>query len=43
VPPCGACRENVLDYDRDAHVNVDTPAGLRKVPVRSLLPIPYQR
>lgn len=43
VSPCGACRENLLDYDPNALVIVDTPAGLRKVPIRSLLPLPYRR
>ena len=43
VPPCGACRENLLDFDREATVIVPTEEGLRRVPVRSLLPAPYQR
>lgn len=43
VPPCGACRENLLDFDREAMVIVPTTEGLRRVPVRSLLPLPYQR
>lgn len=43
VPPCGACRENLLDYDPAASVIVDTGAGLRKVLVRDFLPFPYQR
>jgi cytidine deaminase len=43
VSPCGACRENILDFDAGAFVIVDTPAGLRRVPVRSLLPLPYRR
>lgn len=43
VSPCGACRENLLDFDRDAMVIVPTTDGLRRVPVRSLLPVPYQR
>ena len=43
VPPCGACRENLIDYDRNAMVIVPTEAGLRRVPIRSLLPRPYQR
>ena len=43
VSPCGACRENLLDFDRDAMVIVPTADGLRRVPVRSLLPVPYQR
>jgi len=44
VPPCGACREMLTDFDAAAHVIV--PAGdgmLLRVPVRSLLPLPYQR
>jgi cytidine deaminase len=43
VSPCGACRENVFDYDPAAYVIVDTGAGLRKVPIRTLLPLPYRR
>ena len=43
VPPCGACREMLVDFDRDAQVIVPLPAGLRRVPVSSLLPLPYQR
>jgi len=43
VSPCGACRENLLDFDAEAMVIVPTPEGLRRVPVRSLLPVPYQR
>jgi len=43
VPPCGACRENLTDYDAGALVIVGTPDGLRKVPVSMLLPFPYQR
>lgn len=43
VSPCGACRENLTDYDPDAMVIVQTDAGLRRVPVRTLLPLPYQR
>ncbi len=43
VPPCGACRENLLDHAPDAAVIVATAQGLRRVPVRSLLPLPYQR
>jgi cytidine deaminase len=44
VPPCGACREMLTDFDAGAWVIV--PAGdgaLWRVPVRSLLPLPYQR
>lgn len=43
VSPCGACRENLMDYDPQAMVIVPTADGLRRVPVRSLLPLPYQR
>lgn len=43
VPPCGACRENLLDYDRGASVIVPSPGGLVRVPVLGLLPVPYQR
>ena len=43
VPPCGACRENLLDFDPDVAVILDTPAGLRKMPLRTLLPLPYRR
>lgn len=43
VSPCGACRENLTDYDAAALVIVGTPNGLRKVPIGFLLPFPYQR
>lgn len=43
VSPCGACRENLTDYDAAALVIIDTPNGLRKVPIGLLLPFPYQR
>jgi len=43
VSPCGACRENLTDYDPAALVIINTPDGLRKVPVSALLPLPYQR
>lgn len=43
VSPCGACRENLMDFDSDAMIIVPTAEGLRRVPVRSLLPLPYQR
>ncbi len=43
VPPCGACREMLTDFDGDADVIVPTPSGLMVVPVRALLPLPYQR
>lgn len=43
VSPCGACRENLTDYDPAALVIISTAAGLQKVPVSALLPLPYQR
>ncbi len=43
VSPCGACRENLADYDSAAFVIINMPDGLRKVPVSVLLPFPYQR
>jgi cytidine deaminase len=43
VPPCGACRELLLDMAPDALVIVPGPGGLVKRPVRLLLPAPYQR
>jgi cytidine deaminase len=43
VPPCGACREMFLDHCADALVIMHGPAGLTKLPVRTLLPSPYRR
>ena len=43
VPPCGACREMLTDFDPAADVIVSGPEGLQRIPVRVLLPLPYQR
>ena len=43
VPPCGACREMLMDHAPDALVIVPGPNGLVKLPVRALLPAPYRR
>ncbi len=43
VPPCGACREMLTDFDPGADVIVPGPAGLVRVPLGYLLPLPYQR
>lgn len=43
VPPCGACRENIMDYDPEAHVIVQAGSLLHKLPVRDLLILPYRR
>ncbi len=40
VAPCGACRELLFDFAPDARVIVPGP---RVVPIRALLPLPYQR
>ena len=43
VPPCGACREMLTDYDPAADIIVPGPQGPVRMPVRYLLPLPYQR
>lgn len=43
VPPCGACREMLTDFDPGADVIVPGPEGPYRMPVRALLPLPYQR
>ncbi len=43
VPPCGACREMLVDFDAQAQVIVPVNGVLHRVPVRALLPWPYQR
>ena len=43
VSPCGACREMILDYAPNASVIVPGLTGLIKLPIQSLLPLPYRR
>ena len=43
VPPCGACREMLTDFDPEADIIVPGPEGPHRMPVRALLPLPYQR
>ena len=43
VPPCGACREMILDHAPTALVIVNDGDVLTKLPVRTLLPLPYRR
>ncbi len=43
VPPCGACREMLTDFDPAADVIVPGPQGPLRMAVRLLLPLPYQR
>jgi cytidine deaminase len=41
VPPCGRCRQVLIDRHPDCHVIVPGPGGGQTVTVRSLLPHPY--
>lgn len=43
VPPCGACREMLVDHDPGCMVILPGTDGLVKLPIRSLLPVPYRR
>lgn len=43
VPPCGACREMILDHAPGATVIVKDAGVLIKLPIRTLLPLPYRR
>jgi cytidine deaminase len=43
VPPCGACREMILDHAPAAMIIVKDANVLTKLPIRMLLPIPYRR
>jgi cytidine deaminase len=43
VPPCGACREMILDHAPNAMIIVQDPNVLTKLPIRKLLPLPYRR
>ena len=43
VPPCGACREMLLDHCPDASVILLGASGLTMGTVRELLPVPYRR
>jgi cytidine deaminase len=43
VPPCGACREMILDHAPDAMIIVKDANVLIKLPIRTLLPLPYRR
>jgi cytidine deaminase len=43
VSPCGACRELLWDYDRNARVIVPGPDGPQSVPIGELIPNKYSR
>jgi cytidine deaminase len=43
VSPCGACRELIWDYDRDARVVVPGPNGPHSVSIGELIPNKYSR
>lgn len=43
VSPCGACRELIHDYDRNARVIVPGPNGPEVVQIADLLPNKYSR
>jgi cytidine deaminase len=43
VSPCGACRELIWDYDRNASVIVPGPDGPEPVAIGQLLPNKYSR
>lgn len=43
IPPCGVCRELLIDYGPGAEVAVDEVAGrLVQEPLRALLPVAYK-
>lgn len=42
VPPCGVCRELLVDYAPDLLVHLTTANGLELVSVTDLLPIRYE-
>jgi cytidine deaminase len=43
VAPCGACREMILDHAPNALIIVKDANVLIKLPIRTLLPLPYRR
>lgn len=43
VSPCGACRELIWDYDRNARVIVPGPGGPQAVNIGELIPNKYSR
>jgi len=43
VSPCGACRELIFDYDRNARVIVPDVKSPKNVPIADMLPNKYTR
>jgi cytidine deaminase len=43
VSPCGACRELIWDYDRNARVIVPGASGPESVSISELIPNKYSR
>jgi cytidine deaminase len=43
VPPCGACRERILDFGPEALVLTPLRDELRWTPIQALLPTPFRR
>jgi len=43
VSPCGACREMIMDHAPEARIILKEGEGLLKLPIRSLLILPYRR
>ena len=43
IPPCGQCRELILEYGPNAFVILKISSGLVRVHISELLPIPFLR
>lgn len=43
IPPCGQCRELILEYGPNAFVILKTSSGLVRVHISELFPIPFLR
>lgn len=43
IPPCGNCRQMLVDYCPDCYVIINTENGLRKIKARNLLPFSYNQ
>jgi cytidine deaminase len=43
VSPCGGCREMIMDHAPNARIILKEADGLIKLPIRSLLVLPYRR